>query len=226
MTMAIRPAGGRFPAKWLPAFGFPLPCPRCEGSGRGRLLVEIEHCPPAGQPSPGLPGKDPKIPAARTEAGSLPLVDRLESKARHGHGELNSLIPQFRIPVVSQSYRKVTERRNFGAVKSQPTKDFRRAGPKVPSSRKPCKTSLFNTLGTPPAFRIPHSESHGPKRQDRSVQGNTRPGFSQRTTSAGSWFGQWSGDPARTTATNPIGKKTRVNRNFAACQSRSRSLDS
>jgi hypothetical protein len=24
MTMAIRPAGGRFPAKWLPAFGFPL----------------------------------------------------------------------------------------------------------------------------------------------------------------------------------------------------------
>jgi hypothetical protein len=85
MTMAIRPAGGRFPAKWLPAFGFPLPCPRCEGSGRGRLLVEIEHCPPAGQPSPGLPGKDPKIPAARTEAGALPLVNHLESKARHGH---------------------------------------------------------------------------------------------------------------------------------------------
>jgi len=73
---------------------------------------------------------------------------------------------------------------------------------------------------------IPHSESHAPKRQDRSVRGNTRSGFSQRTTSAGSWFGQWSGDPARTTATNPIGKKTRVNRNFAACQSRSRSLDS
>jgi len=36
------------------------------------------------------------------------------------------------------------------------------------------------------------------------------------------------GDPARTSATNPMGKKTRVNRNFAACRSRSRSrsLDS
>jgi hypothetical protein len=29
-----------------------------------------------------------------------------------------------------------------------------------------------------------------------------------------------SGDPARTSATNPIRKKTRVNRNFAACQCR------
>ena len=31
----------------------------------------------------------------------------------------------------------------FRAVKSQPTKDFRRAGPNVPSPRKPCKTSPF-----------------------------------------------------------------------------------
>ena len=31
----------------------------------------------------------------------------------------------------------------ISAVKSQPTKDFRRAGPNVPSPRKPCKTSPF-----------------------------------------------------------------------------------
>ena len=42
-------------------------------------------------------------------------------------------------------------------------------------------------------------------------------GSARRTISAGSWFGQWSGDPARTNAINPRGKKTCVNRNFAAC---------
>ena len=43
-------------------------------------------------------------------------------------------------------------------------------------------------------------------------------GRARRTISAGSWFGQWSGGPARTSATNPREKKTCVNRNFAAVQ--------
>src|SRR5271157_1728744 len=76
----------------------PGPClsAPCEGSGRGRLLVEIEHRPPAGQPSPGLPGKDPEIPAARTEAGSFPLVNHLKSKARHSQiGDRINLVIEF-----------------------------------------------------------------------------------------------------------------------------------
>src|SRR5208337_4797379 len=92
----IHLAGGSFPAKRLPAFGLRLPCPRCEGSGRGRLLVEIEHCPPAGQPSSGLPGKDPKIPTARTQAGSFPLVNHLKSKACHSQiGDRINLVIEF-----------------------------------------------------------------------------------------------------------------------------------
>src|SRR5271157_3932895 len=76
----------------------PHPClwAPCEGSGRGRLLVEIEHRPPAGQPSPGLPGKDPKIPAARPEAGSFPLVNHLKSKACHSQiGDRINLVIEF-----------------------------------------------------------------------------------------------------------------------------------
>ena len=51
-----------------------------------RLLADIHHRPPAGQPLLRLVGEGPDVPAGRVIPGAVPLVDHVKLESGHGGG--------------------------------------------------------------------------------------------------------------------------------------------
>ena len=107
-----------------------------------------------------------------------------------------------------------------GETRTKPrSRDGRPAGQsgRRPVGREAEGSALLRATGVPPLRRSDDLDSPGDgqmksRTHRRSPTGGALPGDLRSAER------QWSGDSARTSATNPIGKRTSVNRNFAACR--------